>query len=108
MVLGKQGMRLEALKFSIYILIPVVASISFNNPETQKYWADYFQYLKFPANPNTNLKEQYEELAKQRALQKEQRQEYLDQMKRLQESAQKSREKSEESGADKKNWWKIW
>eukprot|EP00547_Thalassionema_nitzschioides_P008101 CAMPEP_0194226480 /NCGR_PEP_ID=MMETSP0156-20130528/41943_1 /TAXON_ID=33649 /ORGANISM="Thalassionema nitzschioides, Strain L26-B" /LENGTH=105 /DNA_ID=CAMNT_0038958841 /DNA_START=174 /DNA_END=488 /DNA_ORIENTATION=- len=105
MVLGKQGMRLEALKFSIYILIPVVASISFNNPNTQKYWADYYQYLKFPANPNTNLKEQYEKLAEQRTLQKEQRKEYLDQMKRLQESAQKSREQSAKADTEKKKWW---
>lgn len=109
MVLGKQGLRLEAAKFGVYLFIPIVASIGFNSPAVQEYWADYFQFLKFPANPNTRLKEEFEELAKKRALEKEQRREYADQIRKLQESAQRSRaqqQASEEASEKKKGW--LW
>eukprot|EP00545_Synedropsis_sp_CCMP1620_P001543 CAMPEP_0119013460 /NCGR_PEP_ID=MMETSP1176-20130426/8462_1 /TAXON_ID=265551 /ORGANISM="Synedropsis recta cf, Strain CCMP1620" /LENGTH=116 /DNA_ID=CAMNT_0006966551 /DNA_START=94 /DNA_END=444 /DNA_ORIENTATION=- len=112
MVLGKRGMRLEAIKFSIYISIPVIASIYFNNPNTQKYWANYYQFLTYPANPNTNLKEEFEELQKQREVQKEQRKEYAEQMKILQQSAQRSRANAaavaaEDNDKKKKKGW-LW
>jgi DNA-binding transcriptional MerR regulator len=109
MVLGKTGMRLEAIKFSIYIGIPVVASIVFNDTGTQKFWADYYQFLKYPANPNIGLKEEFEELQKQRQLQQEQRKEYAEQMKRLQQSAQRSRAQAAEAKDDeqKKKGW-LW
>jgi Pet100 len=106
MVLGKQGMRLEAFKFSLYIGIPIIASVAFNNTDVQKYWADYFQFLKYPANPNIGLKEQFEELQKQRQMQQEQLQEYAEQMKRLQESAQRSREMKEEAATKRSGW--LW
>mmetsp|Transcript_14315 Transcript_14315/g.15940 ORF Transcript_14315/g.15940 Transcript_14315/m.15940 type:complete len:118 (-) Transcript_14315:137-490(-) len=110
MVLGKSGMRLEGLKFSVYIMIPVVSSIFFNDPENQRYWADYFQYLKYPASPNTNLKEEFEELTRKRELQKHQRKEYLDQLKQLQESAQRSRKDRAAAISDEKerNRWWFW
>lgn len=112
MVLGRQGMRLEALKFSVYISIPVIASIAFNSPTTQKYWADYYQFLKYPANPNTNLKEEFEELQKQRDLLRDQRKEYAEQVKILQQSAQRSRANAaavaaEEAEGKKKKGW-LW
>ena len=46
MVLGKAGMRLEAYKFGLYISVPILASIIFNEPEVQRKCADYFQFLK--------------------------------------------------------------
>jgi hypothetical protein len=108
MVLGRQGMRLEAMKFSIYISIPVIASIMFNSPSTQTYWANYFQFLKYPANPNTNLKEEFEELQKKRDLVREQRKEYAEQVKKLQESAQRSRANALAAAeAEKKKGW-LW
>jgi Fe2+ transport system protein B len=106
MVLGKQGMRLEAFKFSLYIGIPIIASVAFNNTDVRRYWADYFQFLKYPANPNIGLKEQFEELQKERQLQKEQRQEYAEQMKRLQESAQRARETKNETTTKRSGW--LW
>jgi hypothetical protein len=37
MVLGKAGMRLEAQKFIIYLMIPITASVAFNEPSVQKW-----------------------------------------------------------------------
>ena len=59
-----------------------------------------------PANPNIGLKEQFEELQKQRQVQQEQLQEYAEQMKRLQESAQRSRASKEEAVTKRSGW--LW
>ena len=111
MVLGKEGLRLEAWKFGVYIIIPIAASIYFNNPETQRYWADYFQFLKYPANPNTNLKEQFEEMQRKAEEEREQRKAYAEQIRRLQEAAQKSRREREdimkaEESNEKRGWFR--
>jgi len=92
MVLGRKGMRLEAYKFGLYISVPILASITFNQPEVQKWCADYFQFLRYPANPNTNLREEFEQLAKQRALEKEKRAKYAEEVQRMQDNARRSRE----------------
>ena len=107
MVLGKQGLQLEAFKFALYLGIPILASVSFSYPGVQKYWADYYQFLKYPANPNIGLKEEFEELRKQRQLQHEQRLAYQEQLKRLQEAAEKSRASAAaaEEAAKKKRWF---
>jgi len=106
MALGKTGMRLEAWKFCIYLGIPIVASVYFNDPKRQQYWADYFQFLKYPSSPNTNLKSQFEDLVEQQEQQKQQRNEYAEQMRKLQESAQKSRERREAAAQEesKRGW----
>ena len=108
MVLGKQGLRLEAVKFAMYLGIPIFASVSFSYPGVQKYWADYYQFLKYPANPNIGLKEEFEELRKQRELQHEQRRAYQDQLKRLEEAAAKSKASAlAAQEAPKKRGW-LW
>mmetsp|Transcript_8384 Transcript_8384/g.18785 ORF Transcript_8384/g.18785 Transcript_8384/m.18785 type:complete len:139 (-) Transcript_8384:1173-1589(-) len=66
MVLGRAGMRLEGQKFALYLLVPITASLAFNEPTVQKWAADYFQFMKYPSNPKTNLKDEYESLRKQR------------------------------------------
>jgi hypothetical protein len=91
MVHGKQGLRLEAFKFGIYLLIPISASLTFNDPRVQRWAADYFQFLKYPSNPNTNLKQEFEELLKKKQEEKEQRRIYAEQLQKLQESARASR-----------------
>jgi hypothetical protein len=91
MVHGKQGLRLEAFKFGIYLLIPISASLTFNDPRVQRWAADYFQFLKYPSNPNTNLKEEFEELMRTKQEEKEQRRIYAEQLQKLQESARASR-----------------
>lgn len=109
MVHGKQGLYLEAWKFGVYIAIPVVASIYYSDPETQKYWADYWQYIKYPENPNTNVKEQIKKLAEEKELQREQRMAYKEQLQRLQMAAERAsnmqkEEISPESSAP--SWWR--
>lgn len=84
-------MRLEAFKFGIYLLIPISASLTFNDPRVQRWAADYFQFLKYPSNPNTNLKQEFEELLKKKQEEKEQRRIYAEQLQKLQESARASR-----------------
>jgi len=37
MVLGRAGMKLEAQKFAVYLLIPIGASLAFNEPSVQKW-----------------------------------------------------------------------
>lgn len=99
MVLGRKGLQLEAWKFGLYIMVPIVASVTFNDPDVQRYFADYFQFMKYPANPNTNLKGEFEELQRKRELEKQQRREYAEQLKKLQDSAKKSREKEDLAAA---------
>mmetsp|Transcript_24359 Transcript_24359/g.41373 ORF Transcript_24359/g.41373 Transcript_24359/m.41373 type:complete len:104 (-) Transcript_24359:26-337(-) len=103
MVLGRQGLWLEAWKFSVYLMVPIVASVAFNDPERQKYWADYFQFLKYPANPNTNIREQFEQQLEQYEKEKEQRKVYREQLKRLQEQAAASSSSSSYATQEKTN-----
>jgi len=107
MVHGRQGFKLEAWKFAVYLIIPIGASMAFNEPKVQEVCADYFQFLKYPASPNVNLREEFEELQEKRRLEKEQRQAYADQVQKLQESAQQGRREDEvESG--RKGWSRWW
>jgi len=83
MALGRTGLRLEAWKFIVYLAIPIGASVAYNEPKLQRFSADYFQMLKYPANPNVNLKKEFEELREKKQMEKEQRQVYNEQMKKL-------------------------
>lgn len=91
MVHGRQGLRLEAWKFGVYISLPIAASFVFNEPKVQRYCADYFQFLKFPANPNVNLRQEFEELAEKRRVENEKRKKYMDELKKMQEGAAEKR-----------------
>jgi hypothetical protein len=90
MVKGKKGLYLEAWKFSVYISLPIIASVYHSNPENQKYWADYWQFIKYPENPNTNVKQKIQELAQQKQEQREQHLAYQKQLQALQQSAERS------------------
>lgn len=108
MVHGKAGMYLEAWKFGVYLFIPLVASAYYADPENQKYWADYYQFIKYPENPNTNVKDKIEELVKQKELQKEQRQAYQDQLRQLQEAAERSANYQSENNASSVESKSVW
>ncbi|KAL7467394.1 hypothetical protein ACHAXS_007629 [Conticribra weissflogii] len=118
MVLGRAGLRLEAQKFVVYVGIPIVASIAYNEPSVQKWSADYFQFMKYPSNPKTNLKEEFEQLQKEREEQMEQekrnrkgREEYLSQLKKLNlERGSGTRDTALVDGAtiDQKRGWLRW
>lgn len=108
MVHGKKGLYLEAWKFSIYLAVPIVASVYYSDPDNQRYWADYWQYIKYPENPNTNVKEQIQKLAEEKGLQREQRLVYKQQLQRLQEAAERSSTIHEEVAQpdDSPSWWR--
>jgi Pet100 len=111
MARGRPQLQLEAFKFSIYLGIPILASVTFNSPNVQKYFADYFQFLKYPPNPNTGLQEDFEEMIRKRQLQREQEQQYREQLRLLHESAQKSRvaqEAGRQNETKKRSWYWLW
>ncbi len=111
MVHGKAGLRLEAWKFATYLSIPIVASLTFQTPTVQKFCADYFQFLKYPANPNVNLKEQFEELVQKKQIEKEKMQKYADEVKKMRESAKEKRllrEAALEAENERKRGWFTW
>lgn len=94
MVLGRAGYRLEAQKFALYLAVPITASLAFNEPSVQKHAADYFQFMKYPSNPSTNLKKEFDALKRQREEEREWeermkgrrergREEYANQLRRL-------------------------
>jgi Pet100 len=100
MVKGKQGLYLEAWKFSIYISLPIIATVYHSNPETQKYWADYWRFITYPENPNTNVKQKIQELAQQKQEQREQHLAYQQQLQALQQSAERSAKYGTSGGGD--------
>ncbi|GKY98780.1 hypothetical protein MPSEU_000834200 [Mayamaea pseudoterrestris] len=112
MAKGKQGLQLEAWKFGIYIGIPIIASWWFSDPVRQRQAVEYYQYVKYPANPNTNMKEQIERLQKQQ----EQHQAYREQLRELNKQAnrttatlQQSHEvKDDAAASEAKRGWLRW
>mmetsp|Transcript_28959 Transcript_28959/g.48207 ORF Transcript_28959/g.48207 Transcript_28959/m.48207 type:complete len:138 (-) Transcript_28959:2251-2664(-) len=115
MVKGRKGLYLEAWKFSVYISIPIIASVYHSNPETQKYWADYWKFITYPENPNTNVKQKIQELAKEKEEKREQHLAYQRQLQELQRAAERSssfssnnvhNDETTPAGAGKKSWWK--
>ena len=103
---------MEAWKFAVYITVPIFASVVYNEPELQRVCADYFQFMKYPANPNTNLREEFEELSKKRALERESRKEHAEMVRQMHEAAKKSREKREAAivaeGERQRSGWFRW
>ena len=94
MAKGRQGFLLEGWKFAIYLAIPITASVYFNNPDNQRKAADYWQYIRYPANPSTGWKEQIELMRSQ----KEQREAYRQQLQQLNGSTTTT---DVESGSDR-------
>jgi hypothetical protein len=97
MAKGRPGMYLEGWKFGVYLLIPIVASVYYSDPKRQKISADYWQYCKYPANPNVGMKQQIEDLAKQQ----KQRDVYREQMKQLSQSAARAEQQVPEQSEEK-------
>lgn len=112
MAKGKSGLWIEGWKFSIYLALPLLASWYYNDPNRQKESVDYWKFVQYPSNPNTDMRKQIAEMQKQ----KEQREAYRQQMQELQEQARRSREaaaaqQAEEAAAAaaKKGWWRsVW
>lgn len=86
MAKGRVGLWLEGWKFGVYLLIPIYASYYFDNPDNQRKIQDYWKFVQYPANPNTNLKEAIEEAAKLH----KQREVYHQQLKLLEQANSKT------------------
>lgn len=83
MAKGRQGFMLEAWKFSVYLIVPIFASVYYSQPQRQKEAADYWKFIQYPSNPNVNMKQKIEELAASQ----EQRMIYRDQLQTLHQRA---------------------
>lgn len=112
MVLGRAGLRLEAQKFALYLIIPITASIVYNEPTVQRWAADYFQFMKYPSNPKTNLKEEFDQLQKEREQEKiqeeknkESRKVYMEQLKQLNAVRSALDTPSPELNVEKRGWF---
>lgn len=117
MVLGRAGLRLEAQKFAVYLSVPILASLAFNEPSVQRWAADYFQFMKYPSNPKTNLKKEFEELQREREeemrMQEKRikgREEYLAQMKLLNASrgGEETGDNNMEASNNSRSGWFGW
>mmetsp|Transcript_33724 Transcript_33724/g.81777 ORF Transcript_33724/g.81777 Transcript_33724/m.81777 type:complete len:93 (+) Transcript_33724:386-664(+) len=64
------------------------------------------QYIKYPENPNTNVKEKIQELAKEKERMREQRIAYKEQLRSLQEAANRSQTYTEEGASNDVSWWR--
>ena len=110
MAKGKTGLYIEGWKFGVYLALPLFASWYYNDPARQKASVDYWKYVQYPPNPNTDMRKQIAEMKKQ----KEQREAYRQQMQELQERAKRSRDaqkqqEEEEAAAKKRGWWgNLW
>lgn len=108
MAKGKTGLWIEGWKFSVYMAMPLLASWYYNDPARQKQSVDYWKYVQYPANPNTDMRKQIQEMQKQ----KEQREAYRQQMMELNQRAQQSREQQEqqqraaEEQQKSSSWWR--
>mmetsp|Transcript_61562 Transcript_61562/g.70740 ORF Transcript_61562/g.70740 Transcript_61562/m.70740 type:complete len:137 (+) Transcript_61562:138-548(+) len=107
---GRQGFYLEAWKFGVYISIPVIASFYFSDPETIKEQADYWKFIEYPENPNINVRQKIQEIAKEKEKQKEQRLAYQRQLQELNTAALRSSSLNYDNTDDDdkssvKSWW---
>eukprot|EP00536_Pseudo-nitzschia_multiseries_P012771 jgi/Psemu1/290495/fgenesh1_pg.506_\ len=115
MVKGRQGLYLEAWKFGVYVSIPVIASVYFSDPNTIKKQADYWRFIEYPENPNTNVRQKIQELAKEKEEQREQRMAYQRQLQELQRAAERSSSATFDDDDDlteiqgkRRYWWRRW
>jgi len=119
MVKGRPGLYLEAWKFGVYVSIPVIASVYFSDPMTIKKSADYWKFIEYPENPNTNVRQKIQKLAKEKEEKREQQMAYTLQLEELQRAAARSSsmndndyDEDEDDSSDipgrRRSWWKRW
>jgi hypothetical protein len=65
------------------------------------------QYIKYPENPNTNVKEKIQELGNEKQRMREQRLAYTEQLRSLQEAAERSsNDPSQPESVEGRSWWR--
>lgn len=93
---------IEIWKFSVYLIVPLVASIYIANPKNQKQNAEYWKFVQYPANPTTGIKDNILEMQKNQQKLEQVRQE-LRAM-----DLQNELEVQEELEQSKEWFWKRW
>ena len=96
---GRGSFSMEAWKFSIYLMVPILASVYFDSPENLRKSADYWKFVTYPSNPNTGLKEQIVKSQQQEA----QRIAYREQLAQLQQVNAAPKAKVEKMYG----WWRV-
>ena len=106
MAKGKTGLWIEGFKFTLYLGIPLLASWYYSDPVRQKASADYWKYIEYPPNPTTGLREQIMEQERIHNEQKEQREAYREQLRKLDELANSTATDKEQG--ESKGIWSRW
>jgi hypothetical protein len=70
----------------VYLAVPVGAAAYFGDPANQRRHAEYWSYVRYPANPSVGIADRVKELHEQRA----QREEYRRQLQDLDRRARQS------------------
>ena len=95
-------MWMEAWKFAVYLAVPIAASAYFNNPERMRKAAEYWEFIQYPANPVTGLREQIIKAQEQSPS----REEYRKQMERLHQAATESTTNQQDERQEKVGFWR--
>jgi predicted transcriptional regulator len=73
------------------------------------FFLSHRQYIKYPENPNTNVKEKIQELAKEKERQREQRLAFKEQLQSLNAAAERSRRYVDDQPIEQQeglSWWR--
>ena len=109
MVHGKAGFRLEAAKLSLYIGLPVIATILVNEPSNVRWMIDYFQYIRYPPSITSEddepLVDRINREFKRRAEEREAVQKYQDQVRKLDELESERKARLAESETNRRGIW---
>lgn len=89
-----------------YVVLFVVSRIQFAYSSFSKHFLTLRQYIKYPENPNTNVKEKIQELANEKERTRQQRMAYKEQLLSLQEVANRSKEYTEKEASNDVSWWR--
>lgn len=97
---GRGSMWMEGWKFAVYLAIPIAASAYYNNPDRMKKAAEYWQFVQYPANPVTGLREQIIKAHEQSSS----REEYRKQLENLNQTASETTKSSHNKESSRGIW----
>jgi len=101
MVHGKAGMKLEALKFGVYVGIPIMASAAFNYPPFMDWAIDRYRYVEYP--PEKYKRDDLEKMRKDRIENMKRQKIIQSQLKQLNIDANKK--VNVEDAVVQRRWW---
>ena len=109
MVHGRAAFKLEAAKFSLYIGLPIMATVFVNDPANVRWMIDYFKYIKYPPSAISDdeepLVDRINREFKKRAEEKKAIEEYRDQVQKLDDLENERKSRLVESQQSSKGIW---